>query len=68
MPDRFPPPWTVTAASDEAFMVMDANGFPLAYVYCPVRKFTGTQSDAMTRDQARKIALNIAKLPKFLIK
>jgi hypothetical protein len=30
---RFPPPWTIDAANDACFIVRDASGQALAYVY-----------------------------------
>jgi hypothetical protein len=32
-PRRFPPPWTIDEANDACFIVRDANGQALAYVY-----------------------------------
>ena len=65
MPPRLPPPWTVTML-ESAFVVQDANGFPLAYVHFEGRIVVGTNPDRLTRDQARRIAANIAKLPDLL--
>jgi hypothetical protein len=30
---RFPPPWTVEEANNACFIVKDANGFAVSYVY-----------------------------------
>jgi len=46
---------------DPCFIVRDANGQALAFVYCedePARRTTGK---LLIRDEARRIALNIAK-------
>jgi hypothetical protein len=56
---RFPPPWSVE--EEEAwFCVRDQNGQQVAYVY-----FDDPRAAAkpLTRDEARRIAVNIAKLP-----
>jgi hypothetical protein len=65
MPDRFPTPWTVKE-NEQSWAVCDANGFALAYVFFLGRPVVGTNPDSLTRDQARRIAANIARLPEFL--
>ena len=57
MPERnFPPPWSVGEV-DSCFVVKDANGQALAYMYFekePRRRFR--RDELLTRDQARRIA------------
>ena len=55
-----PAPWTVEETAP-CFIVRDHNGQALAFVYCedePGRRSTGK---LLTRDEARRIAANIAK-------
>jgi hypothetical protein len=58
---RFPAPWTVEQIPG-GFKVVDATGQSLAYVYADNRQIV----NALTEDEARRIAANIAKLPTLL--
>jgi hypothetical protein len=70
MPHRFPPPWSVDEADPKldrrCFIVRDANGQALAYVYFEGEAGRQAASKLLTRDEARRIAANIAKLPRLL--
>jgi hypothetical protein len=63
---RFPPPWTVEVL-DSGFKIVDANGQALAYVYGLDNARNAAIAKALTRDEARRIASNIAKLPALLV-
>jgi hypothetical protein len=65
MPRRFPPPWTVEE-TNACFIVRDANGQALAYVYFEDEPGRRSAAHLLTRDEARRIAVNIAKLPGLL--
>jgi hypothetical protein len=62
---RFPPPWTVESL-DSGFKIVDANGQTLAYVYGLTDSRDAGIAKALTLDEARRIASNIAKLPTLL--
>ena len=62
---RFPPPWSIKELA-ECFIVCDANGQALAYVYCEEEPGRRAAAHLLTRDEARRIAANIAKLRKLL--
>jgi hypothetical protein len=59
---RFPAPWTIEAL-DGGFKIVDANKQAIAYVYGHADPRDAGIAKAMTLDEARRIASNIAKLP-----
>ena len=65
MPRRFPPPWAVTRTKG-GWRIEDATGQPLAYVYGDDRP-QGASSQVLTVDEARRIALGIARLPELMV-
>jgi hypothetical protein len=56
------PPWSVEE-TDACFIVGDANGQALAYVYFADEPGRRAAAKLLTRDEARRIAANTAKLP-----
>jgi hypothetical protein len=52
---RFPAPWSVEELA-ECFIVRDANGQALAYVYCEEEPGRRAAARLLTRDVARRIA------------
>jgi hypothetical protein len=62
---RFPPPWSVKEL-DACFVVRDRNGQTLAYVYFQDEPGRRSAAKLLTRDETRRTAANIAKLPELL--
>jgi hypothetical protein len=63
---RFPPPWTVEEFRGISYIVRDANNFAVAYVYFENEPGRRAAANLMSKDEARKIAAGIAKLPELL--
>ena len=59
---RFPPPWSIDERT-ESFIVKDATGLPITYVYFEDEPQRQMSMKRMSRDEALLIAVNIAKLP-----
>jgi hypothetical protein len=63
---RFPPPWIVEEHNDACFIVRDATGQALGYFYFEEEPSRRAVAHRLTRDEARRIAANIVKLPELL--
>jgi hypothetical protein len=65
MSRRFPAPWREEKFSG-GYVVRDANGFAVAYVYGRSTEAEAIEAKQMTMDEARRVASSIAKLPDML--
>ena len=65
---RFPQPWDIEEYDRSCFIVRDNNGQALAYVYFENEPGRRTAANLLTRDEARRIAATIVKLPGLLRK
>jgi hypothetical protein len=68
MPDpsrRFPTPWHADKIPG-GYVVRDANGQALAFIYSRETEAEARQPKVLTADEGRRIAANIARLPELL--
>jgi hypothetical protein len=62
---HFPPPWTIDEHL-ESFIVRDKNGQALGYFYYDEEPQRRAVSNLLSRDDARRVAVNFARLPGLL--
>jgi hypothetical protein len=61
---RFPPPWRADHIPG-GYVVRDASGQALAHIHCRDDPAAARQANVPSRDEARRIAVNIARLPEL---
>ena len=64
-PRYFPPPWIVEDHL-ACFIIKDSNGQALAYVYYEEEPGQQAAAKQLSKDEARRIATNFARLPELL--
>jgi hypothetical protein len=62
---RFPAPWHADKMPG-GYVVRDANGQALAYLSSRENDAEAQQAKMLTADEARRIAMNVARLPELV--
>lgn len=62
---RLPPPWRAEKTGG-GYQVVDASGQLVCYVYAREVTATARAAQVLDMDTARRVAVNIADLPKLL--
>jgi hypothetical protein len=62
---RFPPSWRADKVAC-GYVVRDVNGQVLVWIYSRDNEAEALQSKMLTKDEARRIAINVARLPQLL--
>ena len=65
-PRRFPAPWSAELQPNY-YVVRDADGQQLAYIYYSNDPKRRSAAKLLTKDEARRIAANLARLPELLM-
>ncbi len=64
--DHFPPPWYFEEIGT-CFVVKDQGGQALAFVYYDQGLGRRSAANPLTKEEARRIAANITKLPELML-
>ena len=64
---RLPRPWVVEEV-DECFVVKTASGLTISHHYFEDEDSRRGVMNRLTRDEARRVAANVAKLPELLVR
>jgi len=63
---RLPPPWSIDERNEACFIVKEATGQALAHFYFEDEPGRRSAAKLLTKDEARRMAANLAKPPERL--
>jgi hypothetical protein len=66
MSRRSPPSWTIEEHNNACFIVRDKGGQALAYFYFEDEPGRRAAANLLTKDEARRMAVNVPKFPELL--